>query len=174
MADSARFNAEGSEFCCAMAPGQDMIDYNGHLNVAYYGVLFEEAARSLFPRLDISKAYRERSHCAFFAAELHQVFHREVGAAEPVSLFCQILDFDGRKLHAMYFMVRQDGILAASQEILYLHVDHATRRVTALPEPQAGRLRELAARHAQLPTPADSRRSVGIRRQKPAGSEHSG
>ena len=150
-----------------------MIDYNGHLNVACYGLLFEDAARALFPRLDISKAYRERTHNAFFAAELHQVFHREVMDGEAVSLYGRIMSFDGRKLHVMFFMTKPDGGLAATQEILYLHVSHASRRVVPVPEPQASRLRELALKHGHLAQPPDAGRSVGIRRRQ-AGPEPAG
>jgi acyl-CoA thioester hydrolase len=166
MTADRHFPAGGLEFCCAVTPEARMMDYNGHLNVACYGLLFEDAARAIFPRLDISQAYRERTHNAFFAAELHQVFHREVTEGEAVSLYCRIVDFDGRKLHVMFFMVKSDGALAASQEILYLHVAHASRRVVAVPEPQAARLRELKVKHESLPPSADAGRHVGIRRQQ--------
>ncbi|MFO1058117.1 MAG: thioesterase family protein [Dongiaceae bacterium] len=166
MADDQRFDAGGLELCCTVAPGPEMIDYNGHLNVAFYGALFEDAARSIFARIDISRAYRERTGAALFAAELHIVFHREVAEGEAVDILCRILDCDGRKLQVMFYMVRsRDGALAAAQEILYLHVDLAQRRVSPIPEPQAGRIRALLEAHRRLPPPADAGRSVALRRR---------
>ena len=160
---------EGLEFCCTVAPAPQMLDYNGHLNIAFYGALFEDAARSIFSRLDLSKSYRERSDCALFAAEMHSVFHREVLEGEAVSICWRLMDFDGSKIHCMFFMVKtRDQILAAVQEILYLHVDLQARRVGAIPEPQASRLGELLRKHGALPVPADAGRRVGMRQGRRA------
>lgn len=161
-----RFDTEGLEFCCTATPRPEMLDYNAHLNIAYYGLLFEEAARANFSRIDISRAYRERSDCAIFAAEVHTVFHREVLGDEPVSIYFRLLDLDQRKIHSMFFMVKdRDGSLAAAQEILYLHVDLRRRRTAPIPEPQAGRLAALLEKHGRLSPPADAGRRVALRRQ---------
>ena len=164
MAGEIGFDAEGLEFCCTVTPDPHMLDYNGHLNIAYYGILFEEAARCVFSRLDVSKAYRERTDCALFAVETHGVFHREVLEGEAVSLYCRLLDFDGRKLQCMFFMIKSsDHTLAATQEILFLHVSLRERRVVAFPEPQATRLSMLLRAHRQKPVPVEMGRSVGLR-----------
>src|SRR5258706_3262875 len=164
MAGEIPFDPNGLEFCCTVVPDPHMLDYNGHLNIAYYGILFEEAARRVCARLDVSKAYRERTDCALFAAEIHGVFHREVFEREAVSLFCRLLDFDGRKLHCMFFMVRSnDHTLAATQEILYLHIDLQRRRVVEFPEPQATRLSGLLQSHRGKPLPIEMGRHIGLR-----------
>jgi len=156
------FDSAGLEFCCTLTPGQHMLDYNGHLNVAYYGILFEDAARAMFSRIDVSQAYRERSDCALFAAEVHTVFHREVPAAESVSIYYRLLDTAGSKIHGMFFMVRAgDQALAATQEILFLHVDLKRRKTAPLPELQAGRLAGLLERHRGLAEPPEKGRFVG-------------
>jgi acyl-CoA thioester hydrolase len=157
------------EFCCTSTPAEHMLDYNGHLNVAYYAVLFEDAARAIFGRYDVSQAYRERSDCALFAAEVHTVFLREVPAGESVSIYYRLVEAAGSKLHGMFFMVRAgDGSLAATQEIMFLHIDLNRRKTAPLPQPQAGRLAELQARQRSLPEPPEKGRFVGQRKPNPA------
>jgi len=56
----------------------EWIDYNGHMNVGYYLLPFENASGAFCRHLDISKAYRERTNHAVFAAETHLTFEREV------------------------------------------------------------------------------------------------
>jgi acyl-CoA thioester hydrolase len=168
VAAAERFDGAGLEFCCTLTPSERMLDYNGHLNVAYYGILFEDAARAIFSRIDVSQAYRERSNCALFAAEVHTVFHREVPAGESVSIYYRLLDIAGSKIHGMFFMVKPgDQILAATQEILFLHVDLARRKAAPLPELQAGRLAGLLERHRRLAEPPEKGRFVGQRKERP-------
>jgi acyl-CoA thioester hydrolase len=145
-----------------------MLDYNGHLNVACYGILFEDAARAIFSRIDVSQAYRERSDCAVFAAEVHTVFHREVPAGESVSIYYRVLDIAGSKIHGMFFMVKSgDQSLAATQEILFLHVDLKRRKTAPLPELQTGRLAGLLERHRRLAEPPEKGRFVGQPKGRP-------
>ena len=47
-----------------------------------------------------------------------------------------------------------EGFLAATNELLALHVDLAGRRAAAFPEPVGRRLADLHAAHRRLPTPA--------------------
>jgi acyl-CoA thioester hydrolase len=129
-----------------------MIDYNGHLNVGYFGVLFEEAARGLFSRIDLSSDYRSRSDHALFAKESHFVFLKEVFPNEVLSIYAQILGVTNRALHCMYHM-RNDSRAewAARQEILYLHLDLKHQKVVEMPQAQLQRLKELQSRHDSLP-----------------------
>jgi acyl-CoA thioester hydrolase len=170
-----QFDSAGLEFCCTLTPEPHMLDYNGHLNIAYYAILFEEAARTIFSRIDISRAYRERTDCAVFAAEVHTVFHREVSAGEAISFFYRVLDVAGSKIHGMFFMVKSgDHTLAAAQEILFLHVDLKHRKTVPIPELQTGRLTAMLERHRQKPEPPEKGRRVGQRKNRrvsPAGGE---
>src|SRR5215469_9851342 len=95
---------ERLEKCHTTSAAPYMIDYNGHLNVGYFGVLFEEAARGLFSRIDLSSDYRSRSDHALFAKESHFVFLKEVFPNEVLSIYAQILGVTNRALHCMYHM----------------------------------------------------------------------
>jgi hypothetical protein len=47
----------------------EWIDYNGHMNVAYYVLVFDHGTDVLFDLLDVGAGYRARSNCSLFAME---------------------------------------------------------------------------------------------------------
>ena len=56
----------------------EWIDSNGHLNLAYYVLIFDLATDKLYATLGIGDAYREATGNSCFTAETHTVYEREV------------------------------------------------------------------------------------------------
>ncbi len=56
----------------------EWIDSNGHMNLAYYVVVFDLATDALYARLNIGDAYREATGFSCFTAETHTLYEREV------------------------------------------------------------------------------------------------
>ena len=73
------------------------IDYNGHLNMAYYNVLFDRAVDELYELAGIGADYLKKRHHSFFAAEVHIRYLRELHADDPVKDFP---DLNGRTVTA--------------------------------------------------------------------------
>ncbi len=143
-------------------------DYSGHMNIAYYGFAFEEAARAFFRSLDISEAYRERSDHSFFALETHTVFKRELLVEAPIRFEAQILAFTGKRIHVFYRMVHAtENYLAATNETLYVHVDLEARRTVPVSPELERRLAPIVERHLRLPRPAEAGRAIDPNRRKP-------
>lgn len=167
MAGNPPCDTDGLEFCCTRAVSPHMIDYNGHLNVGYYGVLFEDAAREVLSRIDLSRAYQERTGHALFAIESHAIFHKEVLPDSTLAFYFRLLGLTERALDCMYFMVNTTrGMLAATQQIMYLHVKLEPRQVVPIPEPQLDRLRALERMHAKLPFPEQAGHRIELRRRE--------
>ena len=59
------------------------IDYNGHMNVAYYVLAFDRATDRMLDLLDVGEAYRRRTEASFFVLESHITYDREVVADDP-------------------------------------------------------------------------------------------
>src|SRR3712207_6206259 len=70
------------------------IDYNGHMNVAYYHVLFDRAVDEAFEVVGLGHPYAEERNASFFAAETHTVYKRELTAGDSVRVTLQLIDFD--------------------------------------------------------------------------------
>ena len=62
------------------------IDYNGHMNMAYYNVLFDRCADEAFAEFGVSADYvRERS-MSVFTAEIHICYVRELHEGDKVTV----------------------------------------------------------------------------------------
>ncbi len=142
----------------------EWIDYSGHMNLGYYLLVFEDAARHLFTQLDVSEAYRKRTNHALFATETHIVFECELREDDPLRFESRILDATEKALDVMHFMRHAaEGYLAATNQVLYLNVDLARRRAAAFPADAMARVRALAEAHAALPRPPQAGRAIELR-----------
>ena len=59
------------------------IDYNGHLNMAYYNVLFDRAVDEVYELIGCGLAYVERTRHSTFTAEVHVRYLRELLRRRP-------------------------------------------------------------------------------------------
>ena len=142
----------------------EWIDFNGHLNLAYYVVLFDYATDMLFDELDLGRAYRRATNLGTFVVEAHTRYEREVLVHQRVGVATQIVEVDDKRLHLAHEMFRRaDGERAATQELLFLHVDLVARRVCPFPPALKARVDAAAAAHASLPRPDWVGRSVRMR-----------
>src|SRR6516162_11320577 len=75
------------------------IDYNGHLNMAYYNVLLDRAVDEVFELLGCGLDYVKEYKHSFFTAEAHVRYLRELHAEMPVRVTFQLLEFDSKRMH---------------------------------------------------------------------------
>lgn len=152
------------------------MDYNGHLNLAYYHVLFDRALDEAFGVVGLGPDYVAERRASYFAAEAHVLYRRELKAGDAVRVTLQLLDIDEKRFH-VYLEARhaREGWTAATSEMLSLHVDMSTRRVTPFPDEILGNLEVMRAAHARLPRPDAVGRVIGIPRAEPeraTGTRH--
>src|SRR5262249_57627027 len=69
------------------------IDYNGHLNMAYYNVLFDRAVDEAFELLGCGLDYVNTRRHSCFTAEAHVRYLRELHAGDPVRATFQLLAY---------------------------------------------------------------------------------
>jgi acyl-CoA thioester hydrolase len=141
------------------------IDYNGHLNMAYYNVLFDRAVDEVYEILGLGLAYVEASRHSTFTAEVHVRYLRELHAGDPVRVTFQLLGFDAKRLHYFEQLLHaEEGWLSATSENMALHIDMTAKKTAAFPDHLAARLARMKAAHAGLPIP----QGVGRRITMPA------
>jgi acyl-CoA thioester hydrolase len=130
------------------------IDYNGHMNLAYYTVLFDGATDALFDELGLGLDYRQTRKLGTFVAETHNLYERELLVGARVRVATQILGLDDKRLHLGHEMFAlEGGARCAAQELMFLHVDLAQRRVSPFPDDLHRRIAAAADAHAALPRP---------------------
>jgi acyl-CoA thioester hydrolase len=131
----------------------EWLDANGHMNLAYYVVVFDHATDALLEAIDLGDDYRRRDGGAVFAVETHTLYRHELRAGERVRVATRLLGADAKRLHLAHEMLHPAHGRVAMQELMFLHVDVATRRAAAFPPDAAARLAEAVAAHASLPRP---------------------
>ena len=105
------------------------IDYNGHLNMAYYNVLFDRAVDEVFELLGCGADYVKQQQKSFFTAEVHVRYLRELAAGDPVRMTVQLLDHDPKRLHYFEQLFHaREGWVSATSENMSLHVDMTERK----------------------------------------------
>lgn len=115
----------------------EWIDYNGHLRDAFYGLIVSYASDALMDRLGMDAAYRERTHNTLYTLEMHTHFFHEVKESDSVFVNVRILGADQKRIHAAFDIVRDtDAIVAASAEVMLLHVHQGTTPASAAFPPE--------------------------------------
>jgi len=142
----------------------EWIDYNGHLNMAYYNVLFDQCADEIYPALGFGEDYLERTGHSTFSAEFHVCYLRELHLGDQVRVSFQLLDHDAKRFHFFQEMRHVDGWLAATGEGLGLHIDMSGPRVAPFPPEVESRMAAMLQAHAALGRPERAGRSIAIPR----------
>ena len=144
----------------------EWIDYNGHMNVAYYVLAFDHATDKLFDLLDIGVDYVKRTNNSSFVLETHVTYAQEVHEGDMLRFDAQLLDYDEKRLHYFLRMFHaEEGYLSATSEQIALHVSLDTQRTAALAPEQRTRIAAVMAAHQGLPKPEQAGRVIGIRRK---------
>ncbi|WP_319775596.1 thioesterase family protein [Breoghania sp.] len=140
----------------------DWIDYNGHLNMAYYNVLFDRAIDEAYTALGLGPDYIETDNASYFTAEVHLCYLRELSAGDLVTVNTRILGFDAKRIHGFQELIHSDGWVSATSEQMSLHVDMGSRKVAPFPEKIAKKLAHYAALHEALGVPERAGRRIAI------------
>lgn len=144
---------------------KDWIDYNGHMNMAYYNVLFDRCGDEAFEALGMGPAYVKERGLTIYTAEIHVCYVRELHLGDRTRCSYHLLDHDEKRLHSYSELSHVDGWLAATTEVLTLHIDMSGPRVAPFPADVLERIEAMAAAHAGLPRPERAGRAIGIRRR---------
>ena len=153
----------------------EWVDFNGHMNVAYYIMVFDHATDVFLDRAGVGRDYRASTGNSVFVVEAHVTYENEVHAGEELGVTTRLLGHDAKRLHLFHHMYRLDGKgglggLAATNELMILHVDMKTRRASPLPEAAVRRIEALAKAQSALPRPVQAGRSIGFKAKPSAAS----
>jgi acyl-CoA thioester hydrolase len=141
----------------------EWIDSNGHMNLAYYVVVFDLATDKLYATLGIGDAYREATGNSCFTAETHTVYEREVRLGEPLHVHTWLLGADAKRLHYFHELFHSDsGERSAVQELMALHIDMRVRRVAPFPDGRRMALERAIAKYAPALPPKGIGRRIAM------------
>lgn len=143
----------------------EWIDFNGHLNMAYYNVLFDTAFDDVCVILGLGPEYAKSRKLTTYTGEIHLCYLRELHLDHKVYGTFQLIDFDEKRMHVYQELRHVDGWLAASCEGMSLHVDMTGPKVAPYPADIFENIQNLANRQSDLQNPASVGRKIEIRRK---------
>jgi len=144
----------------------EWIDYNGHLNMAFYNVLFDRGVDDAFVHFGLGPNYLQANQASFFTAEVHVCYLRELAEGDAVFSTFHLLDFDDKRAHFFQSLYHAgEGWLSATSEQMSLHVDMAAKKVAPWHPDVREKLAAVHAAQSSLPWPERAGRSIGIRRK---------
>jgi len=144
----------------------EWIDANGHMNLAYYVVLFDQATDLLYDTLGVGQAYRDATGFSTFTAETHTLYERELLVGEKVRVKPYLLGADEKRLHYFHEMFHaRGGHRVATQELLALHIDLGIRRVAPFPADVRARLQAAVRERGDAPLPSGVGRRIAMPQQ---------
>jgi acyl-CoA thioester hydrolase len=141
----------------------EWIDVNGHMNVAYYTLAFDQAIDTLWDEFGITEDHIRDTNSSTFAAEMHITYKRELLLDELFLVTAQVLAFSEKGIHSFLRMYHCDErSLVASAECVNLHVDLGTRRVVAWPGHILEQIRAYTVAQGDVSKPAEAGRIIQL------------
>lgn len=148
---------------------EEWIDYNGHMNVAFYVLAFDHAVDALFDFVGLTPAYRKQHNVSTFALETHVCYLQEVTLGAPLRFEIQMLGLDEKRFHYLNYMFHDEtNELCATAEWISAHMDMSVRRMAPFRDDIKRRFDDIWQAHKDMAHPDHAGRTIGIRPRKSA------
>ena len=110
---------------------KEWIDYNGHMNMAYYVLIFDQAWENILNKFQMGGEKAEESKRTTMVVETRTTYDREVKEGDEVEVYVSYFDHDKKRLHLKCEMYeKKTKKLSATMENLSLYIDLDKRKVT--------------------------------------------
>lgn len=141
----------------------EWIDYNGHMNVAYYVLVIDHAMDAFLDYVGLGLDYVKSANCSTFAIDTRIAYKQELAVDSPVVVSTHLVDFDEKLFQAAYTIEHaEEKWVAATTEWVGIHVNLKTRKPSPFPANVRERLEAVRAAHAGLARAEAMTRPFGI------------
>ena len=114
---------------------KDWIDYNGHMNLSYYILVFDMGAEVILSKFKMGEHSAKTTKKSTMVVETHTNYIREVKQNDEVIVSLSHLDHDKKRLHYKLEMrEKSTNDLSATTEVLALYMDLGKRKVSEFEE----------------------------------------
>ena len=110
---------------------KEWIDYNGHMNMAYYVLIFDQAWENILNKFQMGGEKAEESKRTTMVVETRTTYDSEVKEGDEDEVYVSYFDHDKKRLHLKCEMYeKKTKKLSATMENLSLYIDLDKRKVT--------------------------------------------
>ena len=105
-------------------------DYNGHMNLAFYILVFDKGAEEILSKFKMGEQSAKTTKKSTMAVESHTTYNNEVKENEEVNIYLSYFDHDKKRLqYKLEMYEKSKNILSATTEVLSLYIDLNIRKV---------------------------------------------
>jgi acyl-CoA thioester hydrolase len=149
------------------------LDANGHMNVAWYVHVFDEALSGAFAGLGMDLQAMIAAGRSAFTVEMHVTYQHELLRGEPLRATTQLIGADAKRLHFFQRLYQAEaGFLAATCEWLLLYIDMEARRAVEMSPALQALMARVRDAHGRLPTAPELGRAVSLTGRKAGAVGH--
>ena len=106
-------------------------DYNKHMNLSYYILVFDKAAEKILSKFKMGEEAALKTKRSTMVVETHTTYNNEVKEGDNVDVYLSYCDHDKKRLHYKLEMYEKSkNILSATTEILALYINLELRKVS--------------------------------------------
>ena len=110
---------------------KDWIDYNGHMNLSYYVLVFDMGAEVILSKFKMGEHSAKTTKKSTMVVETHTNYLKEVKENEEVTISLSHFNHDKKRLHYKLEMhEKSTNNLSATTEVLALYMDLNKRKVS--------------------------------------------
>ena len=114
---------------------KEWTDYNEHMNMAYYVLIFDKAWEIILEKFKMGEHAAKTSKKSTMVVETHTTYNQEVKQGEEVDIILTYFDHDKKRLHFKLEMYEKTKkTLSATIEMLSLYIDLSKRKVAEFEE----------------------------------------
>ncbi len=109
---------------------KDWTDYNEHMNMAYYVLIFDIAWEVILEKFKMGEHSAKTTKKSTMVVETHTTYNNEVKQGDEVDIVLTFFDHDKKRLHFKLEMYEKEKqTLSATIEMLSLYIDLNQRKV---------------------------------------------
>jgi len=114
---------------------KEWTDYNQHLNMAYYVLIFDKAWELILEKFKMGEHSAKTTKMSTMVVETHTEYINEIKEGEKVEILVTFFDHDKKRLHFRLEMIEKNTKkLSATMEWISLYVDLKVRKVAEFEE----------------------------------------
>ena len=141
----------------------EWIDANNYMNVACFVLTFDLASDAFLTEIGSGADYIKEQGKSFFIVEMNVSYKQEMCKGAPLFCNTQLIGLAANKIHLFHRMYHEvEGYLAATNEILLLHVNMATRRSISMGKSKYKALSLISGKHKEIALPDNLSRQLKV------------
>ena len=114
---------------------QEWVDYNDHMNMAYYVLIFDQALEVALEKFNMGESAAKDLNRSTMVVETNTKYLSEVKQGEEIDINMTYFDHDKKRLHIKMEMIEKSKKkISATIEWISLYIDLSQRKVTEFEE----------------------------------------